>query len=46
MVIVLTVGPATEDEIRAAESKMGSRFPNDLRCSLKIHNGQSEEGFG
>ncbi|XP_041353993.1 F-box only protein 3-like isoform X2 [Gigantopelta aegis] len=39
-------GPATEDEIRAAESRMGCRFPDDLRCSLKLHNGQSEEGFG
>ncbi|XP_046556247.1 F-box only protein 3-like [Haliotis rubra] len=34
--------PATEEQLREAESKLGCRFPDDMRCSLKIYNGQKQ----
>src|SRR5579884_1529995 len=32
--------PATDDEIREAEVALGLTFPDDLRESYRIHNGQ------
>ncbi|XP_064594987.1 LOW QUALITY PROTEIN: F-box only protein 3-like [Liolophura sinensis] len=33
-------GPASEGVLESAERKIGHRLPLDLRCSLRIHNGQ------
>ncbi|KAL3193379.1 hypothetical protein MRX96_017609 [Rhipicephalus microplus] len=30
----------TEEQLDAAERKLGVRFPDDLRCCYRIHNGQ------
>ena len=35
--------PATENQIREAETVLGVSFPADLIASLRIHNGQPEE---
>lgn len=35
--------PATEEQIAAAESVLGTRFPEDFRASLRIHDGQDDE---
>ncbi|XP_077530876.1 F-box only protein 3-like isoform X2 [Haemaphysalis longicornis] len=40
-VIAQSIKPGTtEEQLDAAERKLGVRFPEDLRCCYRIHNGQ------
>uniref|UniRef100_A0A8C4NJZ7 F-box protein 3 n=1 Tax=Eptatretus burgeri TaxID=7764 RepID=A0A8C4NJZ7_EPTBU len=39
-------GGATEQMLHAVEEKIGRILPEDLRCSLRIHNGQMLKGTG
>lgn len=37
---------ATEAEIAEAEQKMGIRFPDEVRESFRIHDGQKDDAHG
>lgn len=37
---------ATEEQLRAAEAKLGVTFPEEMRQLYAIHDGQRDDGFG